>query len=321
MEPGQEQERAAAALGHPVTLVVPRQADRPLVAGSVVGDPPRGRAAWIGADGEILARIAAPGGRPSRVRPVVATAIAVDLADGTQDQVVVALLAREAAAVRVQVAGDEEEDGPAWASAVDGLALVRIPVGSFALALDALDERGEPIGRLARAGIGEMRLQGGQLAGRLGATHGMSAGVGAGRWVRDLDEAALEAGFRPLLPGWIPPGFEAGPPRVEPEPAYPTAPPTVVTVWRGEGDARVLLRQAAAPLARPELPGPRARTVDVGGVPGVLRARGIVLVVWERPDRAFGLQVRGVPDGVETALRIARSLPAAAAAGADQPAR
>ncbi len=83
----------------------------------------------------------------------------------------------------------------------------------------------------------------------------------------------------------------------------------MVSVWRGEDPARVLLRQAPAPLAQPERGGPRARTVDVGGRPGLMNARGIVLLVWETPGRAFGLQVRGVSDPVETALRVARSLP------------
>ena len=71
----------------------------------------------------------------------------------------------------------------------------------------------------------------------------------------------------------------------------------------------MLLRQAPAPLAQPERGGPRARTVDVAGRPGLLNARGIVLLVWETPRRAFGLQVRGVSDPVETALRVARSIP------------
>jgi hypothetical protein len=30
--------------------------------------------------------------------------------------------------------------------------------------------------------------------------------------------------------------------------------------------------------------------------------------VWEGPERAFGLQVRGVADGEEVALRVARSV-------------
>ena len=149
----------------------------------------------------------------------------------------------------------------------------------------------------------------GRLAGRLGASHGMAAGLGAGRWVRDLEDAALEAGYRPVLPGWIPPGLEAGPPWVEPEVAYPSAPPAVVSVWRGEGSTRVLLRQTPAPLAQPEHVGPRARAVEIGPGTGVLRARGIVLLVWETPERAFGLQVRGLSGGVEAALRIARSVP------------
>ena len=303
-----DRELAERALGHPVTALLPASGARPLVAGSTIGEPARGRAAWLDPDGTVLARIAAPGGTPSRGRPVVASALQVDLPGGERDQVVLALASAEAASVRAEVAGDADDQPDAVPVADAGLALIRIPVGASCVAVDALDARGEPIGRLARAGIGELRLEGGRLSGRLGASHGMSAGLGAGRWVRDLDEAELEAGYAPVLPGWVPPGLEAGPPWVEPEVAYPTAPPAVVSVWRGEGTTRVLLRQAPAPLAQPERVGPRARAVEIGESTGVLRARGIVLLVWETPTRAFGLQVRGLAGGVEAALRIARSL-------------
>ena len=40
----------------------------------------------------------------------------------------------------------------------------------------------------------------------------------------------------------------------------------------------------------------------------MLRTRGLVTLIWETPDRAFGLQVRGVPDGEDVALRVARSI-------------
>jgi hypothetical protein len=304
-----DRELAERVLGHPVTVTIPAGAGWPLVAGSTAGDPLRGRAAWLDPDGTVLARIAAPGGTPSRGRPVVASALSVDLPDGRRDQIVLALASAEAGAVRAEVAGDAG-DQPAQVEVADGgLALIRIDPDTSCIAVDALDRTGEPIGRLARAGIGELRLEGGRLAGRLGASHGMAAGLGAGRWVRDLEDAALEAGYRPVLPGWIPPGLEAGPPWVEPEVAYPSAPPAVVSVWRGEGSTRVLLRQTPAPLAQPEHVGPRARAVEIGPGTGVLRARGIVLLVWETPERAFGLQVRGLSGGVEAALRIARSVP------------
>lgn len=307
---GGERERAEGALGHCVSVVLDAVDGLPLVAGSTAGRPVRARAAWVASDGEVLARVAATGGRPSRARPVVADALAVRLPGGLRDQVVVAILAPEAHSARVAVAAPADEQPPPAAAAADGLALVRIPPGAQVVGVDALDVRGEAIGRLAHAGVGALELDGGRLTGRLGASHGMAAGVGAGRWLRDLDEAALEAGFAPVLPGWVPPGLEPGPPRVEPDVAYPSAPPAVVSVWRGEDPTRVLLRQAPAPLAQPERGGPRARTVDVAGRPGVLNARGIVLLVWETSTRAFGLQVRGVADPVETTLRIARSIPA-----------
>jgi hypothetical protein len=72
----------------------------------------------------------------------------------------------------------------------------------------------------------------------------------------------------------------------------------------------VLLRQGPGPLAVPELPDARGEAVDVAGTPGVLRARGMAFLVWERGDRAFGLQVRGTPDPPTDALRIAASIPA-----------
>ena len=63
-----------------------------------------------------------------------------------------------------------------------------------------------------------------------------------------------------------------------------------------------------APLASPDTGGRDARVVEVGGAPGVLRVRGLVTLVWETPERAFGLQVRGAGLGEETALRVARSI-------------
>ena len=41
---------------------------------------------------------------------------------------------------------------------------------------------------------------------------------------------------------------------------------------------------------------------------GVLRGRRLVTLVWETPERAFGLQVRGASLGEGTALRVARSI-------------
>ncbi len=40
----------------------------------------------------------------------------------------------------------------------------------------------------------------------------------------------------------------------------------------------------------------------------MLRGRGLVTLVWEGPERAFGLQVRGVPEAEEIAMRVARSI-------------
>jgi hypothetical protein len=142
----------------------------------------------------------------------------------------------------------------------------------------------------------------------MGATHGMAAGIGSGRWVPGLAEAAFEAGYEPWLPAWVPPGLERGRPRIEPDIAYPAAPPAIVIAWTSPEGGRVLLRQAPAPLASPDAGGRDARAVDVGGHPGVLRGRGLVTLVWETPERAFGLQARGLPEAESVALRVAESV-------------
>ena len=41
-----------------------------------------------------------------------------------------------------------------------------------------------------------------------------------------------------------------------------------------------------------------------------MRARGMAFLVWERGERAFGLQVRGTRDPEADALAIAESIPA-----------
>ena len=156
--------------------------------------------------------------------------------------------------------------------------------------------------------MSELTFDGASIGGRMGATHGMGAGIGGGRWAPGLADAAFEVGYDPWLPRWVPDGMERGRPRVEPDIAYPVAPPAVVIAWTGRGGARVLLRQAPAPLASPDGGGFHAREVPIGDATGMLRTRGLVTLIWETPDRAFGLQVRGVPDGEDVALRVARSI-------------
>lgn len=301
---------AEAALGHAVPHVLPPDDGGPIVAASVAGDPPCARVAWVTAGGEVIARVACPPGRPSRWRPVVAAAVALE-APPHVDRVLVARLAPEAAAARPLLAAEEEAE-PAPAGG-EGLVLARIPAEVAVLAVDALDASGEPIGRLARPGISELRFDGSSVSGRLGATHGMGAGIGGGRWAPGLAEAAFEAGYEPWLPAWVPERLERGRPRVEPDIAYPAAPPAIVIAWTGIDGARVLLRQAPAPLASPDTGGRGARRVPVGGAEGVLRGRGLVTLVWEVPERAFGIQVRGMAGGEEVALRVARSIAPGAA--------
>lgn len=297
-------ELAEGVLGHPVAVALPADDERPLVAGSVAGDPPRARVAWINPDGSsIVARVACPPGRPSRWRPVVAAA--VRLSGEQHDRVLVARLAPEAAALRPLLT--VEADAPVVEPGGDRLVVARLPDEGALVAVDALDSRGEPVGRLVRAGISDLQTDGGTVSGRLGASHGMGAGIGHGRWATGLAEAAFEAGYQPWLPGWVPPGMTMGDPRIEPDVAYPAAPPALIIVWTDAG-ARVLLRQAPAPLASPDGGGRGAREVDVGGAPGVLRGRGLVTLIWETPERAFGVQARGMAGGEDTALRVARSV-------------
>ena len=282
-------------------------ADAPLiVAASVTGDPPRVRVAWVARDGAIVARVACPPGRPSRWRPLVAAVVTLDMGPVAEDRVLVARAAGEASAI-VPILATEAPAAPV-AAGPDGLVLVRLPSEAAVLAVDALDAGGEPIGRLARPGVAELRFDGSTLSGRLGATHGMGAGIGAGNWTAGLADAAFEVGYDPWLPAWLPPDLSRGRPRVEPDVSYPAAPPALVLSWSGADGARILLRQAPAPLASPDTGGGGARAVEVGEWTGILRGRRLVTLVWETAERAFGLQVRGVADAEEVALRVARSV-------------
>lgn len=297
---------AEAALGHPVPHLLADADDAPVVAASITGDPPRARVAWVARDGSVLARVACPPGRPSRWRPLVAAVVTLDMAPTIEDRVLVVRAADEASAI-VPILATESPSAPVEVGE-DGLVLVRLPADTAVIAVDALDASGEPIGRLARSGVAELRFDGSTVSGRLGATHGMAAGVGAGRWAHSLADAAFEVGYDPWLPAWIPTELSRGRPRVEPDVSYPAAPPALVLAWTGDDGARILLRQAPAPLASPDTGGRGARQVQVGEWPGVLRGRGLVTLVWEGPERAFGLQVRGVPEAEDIAMRVALSI-------------
>lgn len=297
-------------LGHPVQAVLPPEAaGGPRVAVSSTGDPSRVRAAWVTPDGAVVARIGCPPGVPSPARPVIAT-IADIAADGASDHVLLGRVAPGVAAVRAIFPGREYVDVPVGD---DRIVAGRIPRGPMPLALDALTTDGESIGRLTQPGITELALVAGRLEGRMGASHGMAAGFGAGDTVSGLHVAETEAGYPALLPGWLPDGFVMTTVRVEPEAAYPFAPPSIAVCWvpgDHDGDARVLLRQGPGPLAVPEQPDARGRAVDVNGGAGVIRTRGMVFLVWEAGDRAFGLQVRSIDGAEAVALAVARSIPA-----------
>lgn len=303
----QARKRLARVLGHPVQLVLPPDANCDAqVAVSTIGDPARVRAAWVHADGSVAARMGCPPGVPSAARPIVATLCDV-AAERVSDHLLLGRVAPGVASVRAALAGP---DPVILAAGEGGLVAGRLPREPVLVALDAIAPDGESVGRLMRTGVHEMALVAGRIEGRLGASHGMAAGFGAGDTVRGLPDAELEAGYRALLPAWLPEGFALATVRVEPEAAYPFAPPSIAIAWSpGDGDARVLLRQGPGPLAVPEQADGRGREVDVRGATGVLRSRGMAFLVWERDDRAFGLQVRGTHDPAADALEVARSVP------------
>ena len=307
MEASTPIEASERALGHPVSIVLAEDG-HDLVACSIGGDPPRMRAAWLDPTGQkVIARVGCPPLRPSRARPVVACSVGRFEPDLAPDRLLLCQVASGVAAVRAVLATQNAPDDVAVDSS--GLAVMRLPPDVVVVAVDALDQRGEPVGRLVGAGIGDLRLEGGKIGGRLGTGHGMAAGFGAGAWVDDLAAAAFGAGFTPVLPAWLPEDLVIGKPRLEPDVSYPAAPPSVVIAWHGQGDERVLLRQAPAPLATPDAGGPPAVEVDVNGARGVLRRRWMPTLVWETVDRAFGLQMRRIDGGEELVLQIARSIP------------
>jgi hypothetical protein len=309
-ELAQARSLAAGVLSHPVPHALPGDDRHAIVAASVAGDPPQARVAWVDADGTILARIACPPGRPSRFRPVVATSISVDLPGAPTDHVVVCRVAPGVHAARVVRAGYDDEN-PSAEVGSEGLVLVRLPSGAPIVSVEALDARGEPVGTLVGEGLTRLNVTAGSTSGRPGLTHGMAAGIGGGGWVADLAEATFAAGYDLLLPTWEPDGFSRSHPRVEPDVAYPAAPPAVLFVWSGPADARVLLRQAPAPLANPEMPGRGSKDVDINGAVGILRGTRFVTLVWETEERAFGVQVLRMDDAPDVALRLARSVPLA----------
>jgi hypothetical protein len=297
---------AERLLRHPVAALLTAPEGAVTVAASIGGDPPCTRLAWIDwRAGAIVARIACPPARPSRLRPLVATDVGVEQA-GVDDRVLAIRVVSGVAGVQVAVADSGQP--PPVAIGPEQVALLRLPRDLAVVMVDALDAGGEPLGRLDAAGIGVLHLSSGRLAGRLGARHGMAAGFGAGRWTDDLEDAAFEGGFRPLLPAWLPEGLERGPFHLEPDVAYPAAPPAIAVAW-GREPRRVLVRQTPGPLPNPDTPGARTEPVAIGSSQGLAMTRGrFATLVWETDDRAFGVQVAGFDAPLETALRVAASL-------------
>ncbi len=103
-------EIAEGALGHPVPHALPSEEGAPIVAASVAGDPPCARVAWVAPDGEVVARVSCPPGRPSIWRPVVAAAVSLE-APPHADRVLVGRLAPEAVAAQPLLATDRARAG------------------------------------------------------------------------------------------------------------------------------------------------------------------------------------------------------------------
>lgn len=297
---------AEQLLRHPVAVTLVDDETAVMIAASVAGEPPCTRLAWIDwRAATIAARLGCPPGRPSRLRPVVATDVRVDQA-GIDERVVAARATEGVTHLQLVVADDIPP--PPTPVGAEGIALMRVPVRTAVVGVDALSEAGEAVGRLDAAGIGFVSLSGGRIAGRLGASHGLAAGFGAGRWVAALDDAAFEAGFMPLMPTWLPDGLERGSFHIEPDVSYPAAPPSVAVAW-GREPHRVLVRQAPGVLASPDPGGPRTQAIRIGPHAATLTARGrFATLVWETDDRAIGIQVVGFASPGEVAIRVARSL-------------
>ncbi|MBM3698076.1 MAG: hypothetical protein FJW78_06310, partial [Actinobacteria bacterium] len=201
-----------AILGHPVDVVLPPTPEcAAQVAVSRTQDPVRVRAAWVSEDGQVVARLGCPPGVPSPVRPIIASVCEVS-AEGVTDRL---LLGRAAPGVSVARAGTPDHDAVDVPVHAHGVIAGRLPPGPVPAAVDAIAPDGESIGRLMDSGITEMALVAGRIEGRLGATHGMAAGFGAGSTVAGLEVAQLEAGYDALLPAWLPDGFAMTTVRVE----------------------------------------------------------------------------------------------------------
>jgi hypothetical protein len=301
--------RLEAILGHPVAFVVPPEDGPWWLAVSTIGSPPRVRLAWVDVDtGEVRARVSCPPGVPSRWRPVVGAVVHLTAAGRPVDQIFAGRLAPEARAVLPLLA--EEATPSATPATVDGIVVIRLEPESMLLAVDAIGQGNEPVGRLDRSGMAELETSGGQVSGRLGSGHGMAAGIGHGRWLDDLDSATFEVGYSIVLPMWLPLGFQRSRPRLEPDLSYPYGPMAVIVTWDGPDGQRVLVRQTVAPLASPDPGGALAMPVDINGIGGVVRGRRtFVTVVWQTQTRAFGVQVQRMTDAEDVGLRVARSIP------------
>jgi hypothetical protein len=297
---------AERLLRHPVAATLTDVRTAVMVAASVAGDPPSTRLAWIDWRGAtIVARLVCPPARPNAMRPVVATEVRLDQA-GIDDRVIVMRAAPGIERLQVEIADQHQPE--ATGVGPEGVALARLDLRTTVLGIDALSAAGEAVGRLDAAGIGSLALASGRITGRLGTSHGLAAGFGAGYWIDELAEAAFEAGFSPRLPAWVPDELPRGKFHIEPDVAYPVALPSVAVAWGAEPQ-RVLVRQTPGTLTGAVQGGARSEPVQIGQWTGELMARGrFAALVWEADDRAFGVQVVGFDDPGEVAVRVGASL-------------
>ena len=180
------------ALGHPVPAGPGDDADRGRV-GRPATRPPRGWPGWTA-----TARVDRPRAPARRAAQPLAAAWwprpSPSTCPGCRPDHAVARLAPEAAALQPVLASEDEPR--ATPVGEEGLALVRLPAEVPVIAVDALDAAGEPIGRLARPGCPSCASTARPSSGRIGVTHGMGAGIGAGRWVQGLRRGGVRGRLR-----------------------------------------------------------------------------------------------------------------------------
>ena len=222
---------------------------------------------WPGstATGEVIARVACPPGRPSRWRPVVAAAVALDMAPALADRVLVARARARGGGRRCRCWRARSPRGRGR-SGEEGLALVRAAArGRRSWRSTPSTPRASRSAASRAPACRSCASTASAVSGRLGATHGMGAGhrrAGGGprAWPRRPSRPATTRGCpRGCRPGWS----AAARAWSRTSPTRPRRRRSSSPGPASDG-ARVLLRQAPAPLASPDTGGRGAREVRGG---------------------------------------------------------